>query len=737
MCNKASVLVIAALFLGSPLVTLAQTPGLIAAKYTGFSNQTMVAGVANTKLGSFTLSAGSAENININTIAINLSVTEATAITNLRIVDAATGTQLGSTKVSPVGSANEEGDNIFSVSYTIPAGNIKTIDLIGTIKSSASAGAFIATLDDSTGGAGVISAQPVTIGSDVVLQTITIGSGSLSARVSSADPLSSTLIPGSSLNPVGKFEFIARNTNYFVQELKVKIPRDGVQSVSSVSLRYKTQSGVGETRTAYLVVPAGSQTQATATFTGLNFYIPKDTQQSVDVLVDIPSVAEGAIIGKVVHASIDSNEGFRAVDTASGLSLTSFGPGDLVSNGRHIIGGNSTPGGNPQSIQVTAPSSGAAYAYGELITVSWVIPSNLPVGSRACITLQENVTSGKEFAFPDEGSCSEVENLGDQLQIKSISDSFVRTPGYDIAPGTYQAIVRIVGAGEPNGKDGPILAIGESAPFRLYEKVQDTGSGVSCSIRANKTAVKPGETYTLSWMTKNITNPVMNQIVKAGGLVEIAPSGSMKWTASTGKEPFTETFQIVDGGISAGRSNALCSVSVRVIVESVTKPTITVKSPNARHSLRNANTIVTTWSVKNMPRGAGTYVELVDSNGRVHKSQKVNGNGTVASIDVQKNCNGSFSDAIDGGCTGLRKAIEDGNTSFYVRVNVYTPSNACFGYCSPDAADATILASANSETFTIKSIKPIPTLRRQSSVLPEGNFANIFTAIQAFLGGNR
>src|SRR3989344_1201406 len=72
-----------------------------ASKASGYGDQTMIAGTNNAKLGSFTLSAGSTEGININSIVVNLTSNESATITDLRLVDNSTGAQLGSTKPSP------------------------------------------------------------------------------------------------------------------------------------------------------------------------------------------------------------------------------------------------------------------------------------------------------------------------------------------------------------------------------------------------------------------------------------------------------------------------------------------------------------------------------------------------------------------------------------------------------------------------------------------------------------
>ena len=74
---------------------------LTATKYSGYGNQTMIAGTNNARIGSFTLSAGSTEGVNINTIRVDLSSANAASVTDLRLVDNSNGAAIGTTKSSP------------------------------------------------------------------------------------------------------------------------------------------------------------------------------------------------------------------------------------------------------------------------------------------------------------------------------------------------------------------------------------------------------------------------------------------------------------------------------------------------------------------------------------------------------------------------------------------------------------------------------------------------------------
>ena len=308
---------------------------LTVSKYSGYGNQTVIAGTNNVKLGSFTLSAGSTEGVNVNTIAINLSAVEASSITDLMLKDNATGAQIGSTKVSPAGSANTAGDNSYSVNIAIPANGTKTINLYGNLKSSAGIGAWTAQIDATTGGTGAVTAQSVVV-SEVTLQTITIGSSDLAAAVGTG-PDTANAIAGSSLVKVGSFNFTSQYSSFTVDKIAVKVPANAATSVASITLRYLSgTSQVSTDSTAVLALSSGGQTYATATFTGLSFYIPSDASKKLDVYVSLSTIASGATSGSAVSVVLDADEGYRETNSAGtvGTTLSSADLDSAVTTGK-------------------------------------------------------------------------------------------------------------------------------------------------------------------------------------------------------------------------------------------------------------------------------------------------------------------------------------------------------------------------------------------------------------------
>ncbi len=292
-------------------------------KFSGYGDQTMVPGANNARIGSFTLSTGSTEGVNVNSIRVDFAQSMTSTLTDLRLVDNSNGQQIGSSK-SSVSSTNT-----FSVNIPMGVSQTKTIDVYANIQSGANNGTITATVDTTTGGTGASTGQSVSI-DDTTLQTITLGSGTLTVTRDAGTPVNSNVIAGTNGVQVGKFNFAAANSSYTVQEVKVKVPADAATSVANVTLSYKDSTGATKTASQALDLSSGSETYATATFTGLSFYVPLNDSADLDVTVDIPTIANGAKSGAAVSVVLDADEGFKAVDAANNQD-TSLAGSDVAS----------------------------------------------------------------------------------------------------------------------------------------------------------------------------------------------------------------------------------------------------------------------------------------------------------------------------------------------------------------------------------------------------------------------
>jgi len=312
---------------------------LTATKYTGYGNQTVVAGSNNSKLGAFTLSAGSTEGISVNTIAITLTTANAASITNLTLKDDATGTVLGSVSTTPSGGTN---GNAFNVNLAIARSASKTISIYGNILSNANVGPIIASVDTNTTGTG--DTTGVSASAQLTpLQTITVGGGTLTITRGAGDPTSANVLAGASSVMVGEFNFAAQNSQYTVQNLAIVIPNSVATSVTNVTVSYKDVNGATQTASQALSVNA-AMAYATAAFTGLTMYVPANDSSNLDVYVGTPTVAAGATSGAAINVSLDQGNAssavdntFRAVNSAGSATSVAASAGYLASNGTFYV----------------------------------------------------------------------------------------------------------------------------------------------------------------------------------------------------------------------------------------------------------------------------------------------------------------------------------------------------------------------------------------------------------------
>lgn len=312
-------------------ITIASS-ALTATKASGYGNQTMIAGSQNAKIGSFTLSAGSTEGINVNTIEIGFASAVSATMTNLTLRAHNTGTvsdtQVGSPR-SSIGLTNS-----FSVNEAIPASGTKTYDVYANLQTAANVGAIPAmTVTTNTTGTGATTGTSVSVLTAGVptLQTITVGSGLLTAANDTGNtPDSANVVAGSSVPvKVGSFRFTAQYSPFTVDKIAVKIPSGAATSVSSVILKYKDAAGLDQSSTQVLTTDTTSP-YATSTFSGLTFYVPQNDSRDLDVYVSIPTIASGASTGAAISALLSYNTGFNATDSAGNAS-TSIGTVDLTS----------------------------------------------------------------------------------------------------------------------------------------------------------------------------------------------------------------------------------------------------------------------------------------------------------------------------------------------------------------------------------------------------------------------
>ncbi|MBL1434073.1 hypothetical protein COB87_000655 [Candidatus Wolfebacteria bacterium] len=403
-----------------------------ATKFSGYGNQTIIAGANSVRLGSFTLSGASTQDTNINTLTVTLSSAEAATITNLMLVDANdSNVTYGTTRVTPSTS------NSFSVNFVLPESGTKTINIVGNVKSGSNNGSWIAVLSGT--GSGAVTGTTATIAS-ATLQTITIGSGTLTASVGAGDPNNDNVVAGQSSVHVGQFNFAAANSDYTVRELQIKIPNDSSTSITQVTLKYTNSAGIVVEADQALVTGAGD---GTASFSNLDFVIPADEDRNIDVYVGVPTIASGAKAGAAISVDFDFNTGFKVVDQA-GTTTTSVGAADISAAGLFYVR-KSVPTFGSATKPTSVPSAGIAlYEF----TIS-ADSAGAIEWKQLTIDVATNSVTLTDFYLREKG---ETTNINDTLVDANGSND----------------VVIIVGAAGLSDSDVEQIAAGSSRTYQLF-----------------------------------------------------------------------------------------------------------------------------------------------------------------------------------------------------------------------------------------------------------------------------
>jgi len=133
-------------------------------------------------------------------------------------------------------------------------------------------------------------------------------------------------------------------------------------------------------------------------------------------------------------------------------------------------------------------------------------------------------------------------------------------------------------------------------------------------------------------------------------------------------------------------------------------PTLEVTVPTATTYARGGSIPISwTTSVQGTADNIGMYIALEDTiDGSIVKSAKVDPRVGFSLMNLGDFCNAFFSDALDAQCSSFQQKVLSGHTQYRVRAALFTPSNACFGFCTPGSVKPTIIKDDISSVFTIR-----------------------------------
>ena len=275
-----------AIVLGQTMTNTTASASLLS--NSAYANQTVNIPQTAYKLGSWTISAGSSEDLTLNTFSVDFGAVSGTTFTaadlsNVYFKYGASGVM--TTPLSSVAATS----NTYSANLTIPKGTSTTIELFGNILS----GAITAT--DSIRGTLTVTGTSVTSGTTVTTsavngQTIVYNTGSLTISVDGSSPLN-RIVAGNQEVTAGVFKFQASNDSFTVTRVNVSVGSATIASAVSAVKLYDGATLVGTL--GFTGDDADSGTGNMASFTGLSWVIPSNTSKFLTVKLMLNQIGTG------------------------------------------------------------------------------------------------------------------------------------------------------------------------------------------------------------------------------------------------------------------------------------------------------------------------------------------------------------------------------------------------------------------------------------------------------------
>lgn len=309
-----------------------RTGSFTAGKYTGYANQSVVSPKTGVKLGHYTLTAASSEDVMVNTITLDGQAAyggAGTLTSDFTDAYVKVWNDAGSVVyTSPVKTTfSVTASNSYSVNFTIPKNKVYQVELWANAASSFAGGVDIIRTNMDAAGTTVGSSTTATA-TAVTGQTVTAASGALTVANASL-PTSKFVGGGTTVNSYN-FTLTPTYDDFTLDELYVDIASPTVASNSGAIATVMLKDGSNTLGTAVINSSTGS-----ASFTGLNLSLMQSAgTKTLSVDVQFANVGVGAndTAGSVTVRldGMKYRTSAGAVTTTTGLSTTTYTGNALV-----------------------------------------------------------------------------------------------------------------------------------------------------------------------------------------------------------------------------------------------------------------------------------------------------------------------------------------------------------------------------------------------------------------------
>lgn len=466
---------------------------LTVAKNAGVGTQTYAAGVSNAKIGSYSLSASSAEGVNLTTVSILMSG-NAASYQNLKLMVGTT--QIGTTQAALGASSTYS----FSVSggLNVPAGQSKIVDVYADILSGTTAAthSVLTTLSGCSGSAA--TTYTAISCSSTPGQNLTVaGQAALAVSESNSSP-AGQIVMGSFGNSLATFRF-SETSN--VEDIKISdlYILDNVESTSTVrstfgKLSLYDQNGVW---LADAGAPSNNGVSTSTTPAGSVGYYYKFSFGSQ------PIVPKNSGISMILKGDVASFDSSGATDNATHIfKVATTTESGLTTNAQIVLARGATSS-NTSTVTFSSPTANA----------QTVLRSKLTVAAT------QTKSGGARAAVDDIATLTFTADSAGDVVINSV----VLTFGGGAATGTTAAGFLLLNT--DNSTFGSATLSATSTSAATFSGVAYTlGAGqsktVKVRINSNNTQNTSQQTDTLS-ITVNAVGDVRYTTAPSGGTANI------------------------------------------------------------------------------------------------------------------------------------------------------------------------------------------------------------------------
>ncbi|MDP4001707.1 MAG: hypothetical protein Q8P69_01530 [bacterium] len=469
-----------------------KTGSLSAGKYTGYANQSVVDPKNNVKVGHFTITAASSEDVNVSSVDIMPQTVSGTSFDGGELDDSyvVIKNDLGATiYTSPVKAAmSESASSSFSTNFTLPKNKTYQVEVWANVESGITATDAVRLVFSATGttaGSSTSSTSSVAVG-----QTITSQTGSLSKANGSLP--AARLINGGSTVTGYQFTLTPTYDDFYLDEVYVDLSSTLASSTGAVSnLILKNGSTTLATTTV-------NSTTASASFTGLNLLMNQvDGTKTFTVDVVLAGVGVGANdTAGVVTVRLD---GLKYRDSAGSITTENgYAPGTYGGNANNVVKGY--PTFTNSALPTSALSSGTMTLFKTIVSatggqIAWNDITFTVASSSGSLTIATST-----YQLWENGVNINADS------VENASDSY--TGSNDIIEFTF-ATERVISAGSP-----------------VTLELKATVGGVTTA----------GQSFSV-----NIANPKGTTVTSDDSTVQRASGASFVWTDQSSAAHSTTT----------------------------------------------------------------------------------------------------------------------------------------------------------------------------------------------------